>query len=183
MVPDDLASQVLVLNVPASGGLVGRWLTEAQSAGVPMRITLYQLRLARLTVDADEVYVCENPAVVRAAASLGADTRALVCTEGVPSVAVHTLLRCAHGAAIRWRNDFDWTGVRLTAAALERYPTALPWRMSRSDYAPWGASGPALAGTQAATPWDPSLADAMRDAGRAVMEERLLGVLLHDLRA
>src|SRR5262249_15923255 len=94
VVPDDLASQVLVLNVPATGGLVGGWLTEARGAGVPMRITLYQLRLAPLTLDCDEIFVCENPAVLRAAvAGLGAGARPLVCTEGVPSAAVHALLR------------------------------------------------------------------------------------------
>lgn len=182
VVPDDLASQVLVLNVPASGGLVGSWLTEARRAGVPMRITLHQLRLAPLTLDCDEVFVCENPAVLRAAATLGADARPLVCTEGVPSAAVHALLHGAPEAVIRWRNDFDWTGVRLTAAALGRYPNAVPWRMASEDYRPAAGSGPVLVGVPTDTPWDPPLCDAMRDAGRAVMEERLLDKLLTDLR-
>jgi uncharacterized protein (TIGR02679 family) len=88
VVPDDLASQVLVLNVPAGGGLVGSWLTQARQAGVPMRLTLYQLRLASLVLGCDEIFVCENPAVLRAAAAvLGPAARALVCTEGVPSAA------------------------------------------------------------------------------------------------
>ena len=185
VVPDDLASQVLVLGVPAGGGLVGSWLTEAARAGVPMRITLQQLRLAPLTLHCDEVFVCENPAVLRAAADrLGAGCRPLVCTEGVPSAAVHMLLRAAPGGTvIRWRNDFDWTGVRLTAAALARYPDAEPWRMSGEDYRSAGGAGPALLGVPAATPWDPPLHDAMRQAGRAVMEERLLDRLLADLAA
>jgi uncharacterized protein (TIGR02679 family) len=183
LVPDDLASQVLVLNVPATGGLLGRWLTEAAQAGVPMRVTLHQLRLAPLTLTCDEVFVCENPAVLRAAAAaLGAQAPPLVCTEGVPSAAVHTLLRGAAGAIIRWRNDFDWAGVRLTAAALERYPHAVPWRMTAADYLPAAGSGPALVGTPTGTPWDPPLHDSMRQVGRAVMEERLLDLLLADLR-
>ncbi|WP_238448618.1 TIGR02679 family protein [Micromonospora sp. 4G55] len=183
LVPDDLASQVLVLNVPATGGLVGRWLTEAAQAGVPVRVTLHQLRLAPLTMTCDEVHVCENPAVLRAATTaLGAQAPPLICTEGVPSVAVHTLLRAASGAVIRWRNDFDWTGVRLTAAALQRYPSAVPWRMTAADYLPAAGTGTALLGTPAETPWDRSLGESMRRLGRAVMEERLLDQLIADLR-
>lgn len=183
LVPDDLASQVLVLNVAATGGLLGRWLTEAAQAGVPVRVTLHQLRLAPLALACDEVFVCENPAVLRAAAAtLGAQAPPLVCTEGVPSVAVHTLLNAAAGAMIRWRNDFDWTGVRLTAAALGRYAHAVPWRMTAADYLPAAGTGPALIGTPAGTPWDPPLHDSMRRVGRAVMEERLLDLLLTDLR-
>jgi uncharacterized protein (TIGR02679 family) len=182
VVPDDLASQVLVLNVPASGGLVGSWLTEARHAGVPMRITLHQLRLAPLMLDCDEVFVCENPAVLRAAATLGGATLPLVCTEGVPSAAVHALLQGAPETVMRWRNDFDWTGVRLTAAALDRYPNAVTWRMTSGDYRPAAGCGPVLLGAPTDTPWDPLLRDAMRRAGRAVMEERLLDDLLRDLR-
>ncbi|NLU79876.1 TIGR02679 family protein [Micromonospora sp. HNM0581] len=183
LVPDDLASQVLVLNVRATGGLVGRWLTEAAQAGVPMRVTLHQLRLAPLTLDCNEVYVCENPAVLRAASTtLGAQAPPLICTEGVPSAAVHTLLGAAHGAAIRWRNDFDWTGVRLTAAALQRYRGVVPWRMTAADYLPRAGTGTALIGTPTRTPWDESLGESMRRTGRAVMEERLLDLLIADLR-
>ncbi|WP_018788310.1 DUF2399 domain-containing protein [Micromonospora sp. CNB394] len=183
LVPDDLASQVLVLNAPATGGLVGRWLTEAAQAGVPIRVTLHQLRLAPLTMNCDEVYVCENPAVLRAATTaLGAQAPPLICTEGVPSVAVHTLLGTAHRAVIRWRNDFDWVGVRLTAAALQRYPGAVPWRMTAADYLPAAGTGTALLGTPTETPWDHPLGESMRQTGRAVMEERLLDRLLADLR-
>jgi uncharacterized protein (TIGR02679 family) len=184
VVPDDLASQVLVLGLPASSpGPVGEWLTSAAVAGVPFRVTLHQVRLAPLALDCDEVFVCENPAVLRAAASSGC-SRPLVCTEGVPSAAAHALLAATRpGTPIRWRNDFDWTGVRLTAAALTRYPTAVPWRMSTMDYRSAASAGVPLGGTPAATPWEPELATAMAETGRAVMEERLLADLLRDLRA
>jgi uncharacterized protein (TIGR02679 family) len=181
VVPDDLASQVLVLGLSGEGGLLGDWLTAAASAGVPFRVTLHQLRLAPLELNCAEIFVCENPAVLRAA--VGGPTRPLVCTEGVPATAVHALLRSASpDIPIRWRNDFDWTGVRLTAAALARYPSATPWRMSAGDYLPAADLGPPLVGSHAVTPWEPGLADAMRSAGRAVMEERLLDRLLADLR-
>jgi uncharacterized protein (TIGR02679 family) len=182
VVPDDLASQALVLNVPATGGLIGSWLTSAAAAHVPVRVTLHQLRLAPLTLDVEAIYVCENPAVLRAAA--GTATRPLVCVEGTPSAAAHALLRATRpGTVVHWRNDFDWTGVRLTAAALTRYPHAVPWRMGSADYrsaAP--GTGPRLFGAPAATPWNSDLANEMRHAGVAVMEERLLDVLLDDLQ-
>jgi uncharacterized protein (TIGR02679 family) len=180
VVPDDLASQVLVLGVPATGGLLGDWLTAAASAGIPFRVTLHQLRSCQLMLDCDELFVCENPAVLRAV--VGRRSRPLVCTEGVPSAAVHRLLRTARdGTPIRWRNDFDWTGIRLTTAALTRYPSAVPWRMSAVDYLGAAERGLPLAGAPAPTPWDPELAVAMNKAGRAVMEERLLDRLLADL--
>jgi uncharacterized protein (TIGR02679 family) len=180
VVPDDLASQVLVLGVPATGGVLGEWLTSAASTGVPFRVTLHQLRLASLTVDCDEVFVCENPAVLRAAATR--PSRPLICTEGVPSAAVHALLRqLTPGTPIRWRNDFDWPGVRLTGAALARYPAAVPWRMAVTDYVGAATSGTPLLGNPVDTPWDPGLTSTMRATGRAVMEERILGVLLDDL--
>jgi hypothetical protein len=91
------------------------------------------------------------------------------------------LLSGAHHAAVRWRNDFDWSGVRLTAAALRRYPNAVPWRMSSDNYLPFAGTGPALLGTPVDTPWDPALSVDMLGAGRAVMEERLLDRLLEDL--
>lgn len=180
VVPDDLASQVLVLGVPATGGVLGEWLTSAAAAGVPFRVTLHQLRRTPLILDCDDIFVCENPAVLRAATAR--PSHPLVCAEGVPSAALHAFLRAARpGTRIHWRNDFDWTGVRLTAAALARYPTAVGWRMAASDYLAAGASGKALIGSPADTPWDPHLATAMREAGRSVMEERFLGDLLRDL--
>lgn len=184
VVRDDLASQVLVLNMPARGGVVGSWLTQAAAIAMPMRLTLHQLRSTPLRIDVAEIFVTENPAVLRAAVGLGPAAPALVCTEGVPSVAVHRLLAAAPEASLRWRNDFDWPGVRMTARALARYGDRLvPWHMSAADYLSAVGEGPALGGTPAATPWDPALAEAMREHGRAVMEERLLPALLDTLRA
>ena len=186
VIVDDLASQVLVLGLPASGSPLGRWLTEAAAAGVPFRVTLHQLSSMPVTVDVPVVHVCENPAVLRAAASeLGPGCAPLVCTEGVPSAACHRLLACAAGAggaaSLCWRGDFDWAGLRITAAGIARYG-AVPWRMSAADYvgALAGGSEP-LKGPPAGSAWDPVLAEQMRSAGRAVMEERLIPQLLSDL--
>src|SRR5699024_11474912 len=40
VVPDDLASCVLVLNLPATGAGLGEWLTDAAQQGIPMYVTL-----------------------------------------------------------------------------------------------------------------------------------------------
>jgi len=190
---DDLASQVLVLALPASGGPLGRWLTEAAALGTPFRITLHQLSSMPVTLDVPAVYVCENPAVLRAAAAeLGASCAPLICTEGIPSAACHRLLASAvgpparqagSGAVVHWRGDFDWTGLRTTAAAIVRYG-ATPWRMSADDYAAGLAGGDSepLKGPPAGSGWDPGLAERMRSAGHAVMEERLVPELLSDLK-
>jgi uncharacterized protein (TIGR02679 family) len=185
-IPDDLASQVLVLNVACSGsGLVCGWLNSASRFGVPFRLTLQQLADDDVLPEPADIYVCENPAVLRvAAADLGADCPPLVCTEGIPSAACHKLLgsAVAQGARLHWRADFDWTGLRIVGAAITAH-RARPWRMTAADYRHalgTGESTP-LTGSQTVSPWDPELATLLTEHGRAVMEERLIAVLLADL--
>ena len=183
VVVDDLASQVLVLNLPAAGQGPGAWLTDAADRGIPVRVTLHQLTSLPITARVERVFVCENPAVLRAAAArLGPRSAPLVCTEGVPSTACWRLLDAAAGAEVSWRNDFDWAGLRITGAALDR-TGARPWRMAEPDYTAAldaGGSEP-LRGTPTPSPWDPVLATALAAAGRSVMEERLIPDLLADL--
>jgi len=200
-IADDLASQVLVLNVPCDvlnvpsdalnvpcdgDDMVSGWLNDAARSGMPFRLTLQQVARVGAPAVAD-IYVCENPAVLRvAAAELGAASAALVCTEGVPSAACHAFLGKAvsRGARLRWRADFDWVGLRLVAAAIARYG-ALPWRMSARDYRDALAAGETtpLVGPKAVSPWDPRLAPLMAERGRAVMEERLITTLVDDLKS
>jgi uncharacterized protein (TIGR02679 family) len=192
VIADDLASQVLVLGLAAApASPLGRWLTEAADARIPFRVTLHQLTAMPVALRPGDVFVCENPSVLRAAAAAagvmpGARRVALICTEGVPSAACHRLIAaCAgSGAAIRWRGDFDWAGLRTVTAAVARYG-ALPWRMGRSDYQDALARGDTepLRGTPAPSPWDPALAARMAATGQAVMEERLIPLLLADLSA
>ncbi|ALO93997.1 TIGR02679 family protein [Streptomyces hygroscopicus subsp. limoneus] len=185
-IADDLASQVLVLNIGAEGDtVVCDWLRDAADFGIPFRLTLHQLATDPVVPAARTIYVCENPAVLRAAAGELQDTgAALVCTEGVPSAACHKLLGDAvrAGSRLHWRADFDWAGLRITANAVARHG-AQPWRMTAADYTAAlveGESTP-LAGSPAASPWDPGLTLAMEESGSAVMEERLLPALLSDL--
>lgn len=180
IVSDDIASQVLVLNVPVTGGVIGEWMRTAR--GIPFRLTLQQLRREQFALDAPTVRIVENPSILRAAAdALGAECPPLVCTEGVPSAALYRLLVCARGARLLWRADFDWAGLRIVKRGLGRFPNAAPWRMSAADYQA-GAKGIELRGSRAEAPWDESLSELMDTTGRAVMEESLLHHLLQDLR-
>lgn len=101
--------------------------------------------------------------------------------EGQPSAACHALLARATGT-IHWRGDFDWTGLRTTATAITRYD-AHPWRMTAQEYLAALETGDseALKGAPATSPWEPRLAEALTEHGRAIMEERLIPQLLNDL--
>ena len=86
------------------------------------------------------------------------------------------------GARIWWRSDFDWAGLRITASAVERLG-ATPWRMAADDFTAALALGGTepLRGAPSTSPWDPALAPALAAAGRSVMEEGLVPLLLDDL--
>ncbi len=185
---DALSSQVLVLGLRAQGDeYLPRQLRESAEAGAPRRVTLRELRQSELGIEAGRpVFVCENPAVVAAAAdALGARSAALVCVEGVPSTAAMELLRrlADLGAPLRVHADFDWAGLRIAGQAMA-IAGAAPWRFGAGDYlAALAASGdgPALSGRVAPSLWDPALATAMSDGGVSVPEERVMAALLEDL--
>lgn len=186
IIVDDLASRVLVLNLPAQGSGLGEWLTGAAAHGTPFYVTLHQLIRFGLTVRAPVVHVCENPAVLRhAAADLGADALPLICTEGQPSTAFHHLAAAVTGGggALTYHGDFDWPGIAIATSVMTRH-NATPWRMSAEDYE-LALSADAdlvpLAGDPRPTPWDPGLADAMTRAARAVYEESVVDPLIADL--
>ena len=188
VVVDDLASRVLVLNLPAQGHALGEWLTGAARLGVPFYVTLQQLMTLPLTVRSGAVHVCENPAVLRrASAELGPGSAPLLCTEGQPSVAFHHLadvvVRCA--CELWYHGDFDWPGIAIAASVIRRHG-ARPWRMTTADYSAGIRSDVEhvrLAGVPQQTPWDPELGRVMAAAGRAVYEETVADPLIDDLSA
>jgi uncharacterized protein (TIGR02679 family) len=189
VVVDDLASDVLVLNLPCEGDGLGRWLTDAAHYGMPFRVMLYQLVTMPITpVVTGPVYVCENPAVLRrAAAQLGPHAAPLICTEGQPATAFHRLANAvtATGAALLYHGDFDHAGIAMTIAAADRH-AATPWRMTHQDYLDGIArtEDPSpLTRTPPATPWDPDLALTMAEHRVAVYEEAVTEELLVDLAA
>ena len=184
---DELSSTVLGLNLPGEDSTpTGRALTALGQAGQPAVLTLRQLVRDRPVPDwaGVTVSVCENPAVLAAAADrLGTHCAPLVCLQGQPSAAALTLLRQAvgGGAHVRLHADFDWGGVRI-ASAVAAHLAWRPWRFDATHYrAAVHEASPALTGGPAPTAWDPALAEAMVEHARRVEEETVLEELLTDL--
>jgi uncharacterized protein (TIGR02679 family) len=114
----------------------GRVAHRAAQLGVPFYITLHQLMTLPLTIRGALVHVCENPAVLRRAATeLGAGSAPLLCTEGRPSTAFHQLagVVVSGGDELRYHGDFDWPGLAIASSVMRRHG-ARPWRMSAADY-------------------------------------------------
>ena len=187
VVVDDLASRVLVLNLPAEGAGLAEWLTGAARHGVPFYVTLHQLMTFPLTIRGAVVYVCENPAVLRhAAAELGAESAPVLCTEGRPSAAFHQVADAvaAGGGELRYHGDFDWPGLAIAGAVMRRHGAG-PWRFGARDYLAGirrHAEHVLLSGTAQPTPWDPELSPVMAATGRVLFEESVADDLIEDLR-
>jgi uncharacterized protein (TIGR02679 family) len=187
VVLDELSATVLVLNLPAKPGTpLGDVLCRLRLSGEPCRLTFRQLRGESPCEFSAEVsngvFVCENPAVVSAAADRwGSNSKPLVCVEGQPNLAAERLLHLLvrQGFSLHYHGDFDWGGIRI-AARLWELLHFLPWRFRRDDYLQ-APPGRALSGTPAIAPWDNHLAPAMEIAGRVVHEEAVLDCLLGDL--
>lgn len=200
LLPDELSSQVLALNLPGDDRTpTGRALSALASAGQPAVLTLRQLVRDPPRVPfppsasggaharhGTTVYVCENPSVVLAAADrLGPESAPLICLQGQPSTAALRLVRLCtdSGWILRYHGDFDWGGFRIAGRLLTHVPWT-PWRYTTADYRAALAAHPAtapLTGTTAGSPWDPPLAEAVLAAGRRIEEELVLDQLLLDL--
>ncbi|HEX6472473.1 MAG TPA: TIGR02679 family protein [Streptosporangiaceae bacterium] len=179
---DALSVSVLVAGLRPHGdsALAGSCRAWAD-AGQPTRLTLAQVRTAaHLRLDADVVWVVENPAVVAAARDrFGPACPPVVCTSGWPNTAVIELLRRL-GPSPRVHADLDGEGLRIAAYVLAKVGGE-PWRMRATDYlAAVPETGPP-AGRVSEVPWDVDLAAAMRGRGVALYEERVVGDLLDDL--
>ncbi|MDT0318433.1 TIGR02679 family protein [Streptomyces millisiae] len=177
---DDLSSTVLTLNLLGTPAL--DWHA---SQGEPAVLTLRQLAHRPPESTAGTVHVCENPAVLAAAADRhGPHCPPLVCLQGQPSAAALTLLRHLHdrGATLQYHGDFDWGGLRIANSLLRHVPFR-PWRYTTPDYlaAADPTTSPPLTGVPVATPWDPPLATALTRTGVRVEEETVLDLLLDDL--
>lgn len=132
-------------------------------------------------VAGQEVFACENPQVLQAAAR-ASTSMPLLCTSGNPvTVALHALDRLiADGATVRYHGDFDVAGIQIARRLFDR--GVLPWRYAAGDYLSAVASARLpLGGPVPDTPWSPGLAEAMREHRVAVHEEAVLALLLDDL--
>lgn len=127
---DTVSSQVLVLNLPLVGEAPAvAWC--AATPGEPVWLTLRSLQGRFELPMPQDVFVCENPTIVEAAANAsGAHGRPLVCTFGRPSSAAWKLLRgLAPQARLHIRADGDAYGWSIAENFLAAFPAALPWRM------------------------------------------------------
>ncbi|WP_344103464.1 TIGR02679 family protein [Nocardiopsis rhodophaea] len=190
LLKDDLSTTVLTTGLPGdTSTATGRALVILREAGQPAVLTLRQLANdpPRPLPRGAPVHICENPAVVAAAADhLGSSCPPLVCTQGQPSAAAGTLLRLLadNGADLRYHGDFDWGGIRIANTLLRRVPWH-PWRFTAADYqvAATANHGSPLTGTPTQADWDPELAPALHESGVRIEEETVLDRLLNDLSA
>jgi uncharacterized protein (TIGR02679 family) len=128
------------------------------------------------------IFVCENPTIVALAARrLGTQCAPLVCVNGQPATPVKLLLRqlVTAGAQLRYHGDLDGKGIEIASRIIMGYG-AEPWRMGVDDYLA-APKGKMLKRPPLATPWGPTLAEAMRRERRAVHEEAVANLLLADL--
>lgn len=182
---DVLSSMVLTYGLRCSGNEgLGQILNLATQAGQPIWLTFRQLQDQETQILAQAVYICENPAVVQAAADrLGQDCKPLICLSGKPHGAARLLLSGLQeqGVTLYIHTDFDKAGLDIVAQIKAQF-NAIPWRMSAQDYQ---AVDKHLPLHQSDRPikasWCPELADAMNEAGKALHEEAVLDQLLADL--
>lgn len=184
VVVDPLSSTALILGIRCSGSHpLATMLATAADVGEPVVVTLSQLtRWPFLPAgETRSVLVVENPAVVNEAATAGFRVP-MLCTGGWPSVAALTLLRplLAAGIAVHQHADFDPAGLRITSW-LRNHLGTTPWEMTAGAYR--GAldlvpDSPPIVGDVPDTPWDPALAELMRQERRAIHEEAIRRRLL-----
>lgn len=179
---DALSCNVLVLGLrPTGTGAVAQALRLLADAGEPAVITLRQLARETLHVEHETVFICENPAVVSAAAERhGHTARPLVCGGGWPNTAVSALLEGlqAGGCELRYQGDFDADGLRIAEHVARRHG-AVGWRSDTRTY----KAGLRGRGTTTEDSWRAadSLAAAVAATGIAVYEEDVVDALLADL--
>jgi uncharacterized protein (TIGR02679 family) len=187
---DSVSSTVLTYGLaPPGDDGPARWLRQRARTGAETHLTIRDLRRAQWPLEpGTEVFVCENPRIIEAAADAGS-SRWLVCTAGNPATIVTVLLDAltAAGATLAYRGDFDWPGIAMANRMIRRY-AARPWRLGAGDYEAHigtardrGTPLQPLAGAPVTAEWDAELTPAMSALGLAVQEESALELILADL--
>lgn len=126
---DEVSAQVLVLNLPLVGTAAAVALANSV-AGEPVWLSLRSLHGSLgLAPGVPDVFVCENPSVVEAAAdAYGAACKPLICTFGFPNQATLTLLSAISSQThLRIRADADEAGWRIVR--LLQFEGSSRWRM------------------------------------------------------
>ena len=129
---DTVSSQVLVLNLDLVGDAPAVALCAA-SPGEPVWLTLRSLSGAFALASPSDVFVCENPSVVEAAAdAFGSASYPVVCTFGRPTATAWALLEgLGPDARLRVRADGDVTGWSIVQSLMATFPNAVEWRMPK----------------------------------------------------
>jgi uncharacterized protein (TIGR02679 family) len=155
--------------------------------GVVTHLTVQELTVAagvRLAARGTEVFACENPQVLQAAASAGVRVPVL-CLSGQGSAAAWMVLRqlLDDGVVVRYHGDFDWPGVGI--AGRVHHAGGTPWRMRSEDYLAaltvTTEREPLDEGRPTETRWDPRLAVVMAEQDAVAHEESVISALLADL--
>ncbi|MGH3202153.1 MAG: TIGR02679 domain-containing protein [Streptosporangiaceae bacterium] len=126
---DPVSSRVLVLNLALRGDAAACRLTGA-AGSEPLWLTWRSLT-GVFGTDARDVYVCENPSVLIAAADqLGSRSLPLVCMNGRPSAAARRLLTClaSGGTVLHVRADDDAAGREIVSGLNAVVPGMRLWR-------------------------------------------------------
>lgn len=187
---DRVSSTVLTYGLaPLGDEWPARLLRERALAAAETHLTMRDLRRMEWRLrPGTEVFACENPRVIEAAADASCQ-RWLVCTAGNPATIVQVLLDAliAAGARLAYRGDFDWAGIAIANRMFSRYD-ARPWRMSATDYEEHTAAAldrgtplQPLSGPPIDAAWDAELTPAMSALGLAIQEESALELILADL--
>jgi uncharacterized protein (TIGR02679 family) len=185
---NDLAAPVLCLSLRADSGTpAGAIAARAAELGTPVHLSLRALLKSPPTWRLAQrgVYVCENSALIAAAADrFGAKSPPAICTDGMPGAAQQALLRqiAAQGGRLRYHGDFDWPGLAIGNFVIRSFG-ATPWRFGAADYRAGAGGELALSGRRVEAAWDRELTDAMTERGSVVHEEAVMESLLADLAA
>ncbi|TCS67962.1 TIGR02679 family protein [Effusibacillus lacus] len=165
-------------------------------------VALPLLTVERLDTDTlpsiSEVFVVENPSIFGALVDWGLQTGSslpfpLVCTSGQPSLAALRLLdKITDGQSrIYYSGDFDVKGLTMAAGLSQRYGSRfIPWRLDAETYRsavrrhfPSFSEAEIQALERMQVPWDDRLLKVMRNSGRKLFQEQILGLLLADWEA
>ena len=188
---DRISSQVAGWNLPIHPAHPAAAVVAAyNSAGEPAVLTLGLISSTRAPLvsppPADgTLWVVEGISTLVAAAAKPVPA-SVVCRGGTPSVAVTQLIHASAnvGWTVAVSSDFEPRGLH-GAITLLRYlqGAGRPWRLTAADYLTAPAEGELFAPDQVPhTPWDPALADAMRQRRERVSEEARLATLIADLQ-
>jgi uncharacterized protein (TIGR02679 family) len=153
---DTVSSTVLTLGLRfAPDDDLSRGLNAFMDTRAPVRLLLRYFRTPlRPVATSGVVFVCENPAVLEAAADAAGVQHPLVCTEGQPSLACMRLLQaCAEkGIELRYHGDFDWGGIRIANHLWRHVPRIQAWRYETRDLTGKSNSSPSIRATRWSRP-------------------------------